>query len=380
MIEDILSFACADPWSPDEFSSVLLRDTVMDYDGVTLLPVTVVERYRHLWIDRASGHVFVQFYNDRGEEIERNGGLGRDPIELELARIPFVFLDIGDSLLKDVCYHQVALLNLQSADIEYALKSNFPFYIEEGDNRGSGGHLKPSANPGTAQAGGQGDTEKEYQVGATHGRVYPKGSANPPAFINPSDVPLRASMDLQQNLKNEIRELVNLAVSDLGTRASAEALAMGNQGLEAGLAFIGLVLESAERKIASLWAAYEQKSLAKQQVATIKYPDSYSLKDDSTRLDEATKIEKVAANVPSPTAKKEFAKKVMRSLLADHVPVEVMTAIYKEIDTAPCANGDPNVVIQAMQAGACGVESGASPGFQSGRVGEGQTGPCRPAG
>ena len=337
VIEDILSFACADPWSPDEFSSVLLRDTVMDYDGVTLLPVTVVERYRHLWIDRASGHVFVQFYNDRGEEIERNGGLGRDPIELELARIPFVFLDIGDSLLKDVCYHQVALLNLQSADIEYALKSNFPFYIEEGDNRGSGGHLKPSANPGTAQAGGQGDTEKEYQVGATHGRVYPKGSANPPAFINPSDVPLRASMDLQQNLKNKIRELVNLAVSDLGTRASAEALAMGNQGLEAGLAFIGLVLESAERKIASLWAAYEQKSLAKQQVATIKYPDSYSLKDDSTRLDEATKIEKVAANVPSPTAKKEFAKKVMRSLLADHVPVEVMTAIYKEIDTAPCA-------------------------------------------
>ena len=36
--------------------------------------------------------------------------LGGGPVELELTRIPFVLLDIGDSLIKDVCHHQIALL------------------------------------------------------------------------------------------------------------------------------------------------------------------------------------------------------------------------------------------------------------------------------
>ena len=34
---------------------------------------------------------------------------------------------------------------------------------------------------------------------------------------------------------------------------------MDNQGLEAGLSYIGLVLESAERRIAEFWAAYEDE-------------------------------------------------------------------------------------------------------------------------
>ena len=72
------------------------------------------------------------------------------------------------------------------------------------------------------------------KVGATHGRTYDKGM-NPPAFINPSAEPLRASLELQDRLKRDIRELVNLAVSSLAVRASAESKAMDNQGLEAGL-------------------------------------------------------------------------------------------------------------------------------------------------
>ena len=34
---------------------------------------------------------------------------------------------------------------------------------------------------------------------------------------------------------------------------------MDNQGLEAGLSYIGLVLEAAERQIAEFWAAYEER-------------------------------------------------------------------------------------------------------------------------
>ncbi len=45
---------------------------------------------------------------------------------------------------------------------------------------------------------------------------------------------------------------MNLAVSSLAVRASAESKAMDNQGLEAGLSYIGLLLDIAERQIAEL--------------------------------------------------------------------------------------------------------------------------------
>ena len=149
---------------------------------------------------------------------------------MELTRIPFVMLDIGNSLIKDVCGHQIALLNLGSSDVSYALRSNFPFYIEQKDLRAVGAHLKHAATAdGTATTGGQGAAETDIKVGATHGRSYDKGM-NPPAFINPSAEPLRASLELQDRLKRDIRELVNLAVSSLAVRASAESKVDGQPG------------------------------------------------------------------------------------------------------------------------------------------------------
>ena len=41
-------------------------------------------------------------------------------------------------MIKDVVNHQIALLNLGSSDVNYALKSNFPFYIEQKDQRAGG--------------------------------------------------------------------------------------------------------------------------------------------------------------------------------------------------------------------------------------------------
>ena len=91
-------------------------------------------------------------------------------------------LDIGDSLIKDVCQHQIALLNLGSSDVNYALRSNFPFYIEQKDLRAVGAHLKHAATAdGTATTGGQGAADTDIKVGATHGRTYDKGM-NPPAL------------------------------------------------------------------------------------------------------------------------------------------------------------------------------------------------------
>ena len=109
----------------------------------------------------------LQFYSTSGDPIDRDGNPG-GPIELELTRIPFVMMDIRDSLLKDICNHQIALLNLLSSDVNFALKANFPFYIEQRDIRAVGSHLKQSANPdGTPTAGGQAGTTMRSRSGAT---------------------------------------------------------------------------------------------------------------------------------------------------------------------------------------------------------------------
>ena len=111
------------------------------------------------------------------------------------------------------------------------------------------------------------------KVGTTYGMTYGK-NLNQPAFINPSPDPLRASMQLQEKMEGDIRRIVQLAVENLAS--SAEAKSKDNQGLEAGLSFIGLVLEHGERLISEYWAAYEQSDPTKRQIPTVKYPDRYS--------------------------------------------------------------------------------------------------------
>ena len=281
-------------------------------------------------------------------------------MELELTRIPFVLLDIGDSMIKDVVNHQIALLNLVSSDVNYALKSNFPFYVEQKDQRAGGQHLKNAVRRGRhgdAQAA-RAAADSDIKVGATQGRTYDKGM-NPPSFINPSAEPLKASMDLQAKLEDDIRKLIHLAVADTANRATAESKSMDNQGLEAGLSYIGLVLEAAERQIAEFWAAYEEREPAKRNVATVKYPDRYSLKTDADRITEAEDLVKLMYAVPGQKVKRELAKNIVLALLGGKVSVGDIQAIFEEIDKAPYATSDPTTIIAAVEAGLCGEKTGA---------------------
>jgi hypothetical protein len=357
-IEDILSWTCSKPEAPSEFDAILLRDSVMQYDQAYFLPTISVQRYRYLRVNPDTGKVGLQFYDLQGQPVDQYGQPGGE-IQLELDRIPFVMLDIGSSLIKDVCQHQIALLNLGSSDVSYALRSNFPFYVEQKDLRAVGAHLKHAATAeGTATTGGQGAGETDIKVGATHGRAYDKGM-NPPGFINPSAEPLRASLELQDRLKRDIRELVNLAVSALAVRASAESKAMDNQGLEAGLSYIGLLLESAERQLCEHWAAYEERTVTKREVATIKYPDRYSLKTDADRIKEAQDLTKLMNSVPGRKVKRELSKGVVQALLGGKIGVDDLDAINQEIDSAHYTNSDPTTIIQAVQAGLVGEKTGS---------------------
>jgi len=357
-VENILSWCCNNPEQPSEFQSLLLRDVCWNYDTRSLLPISEVQRFRLLWIGD-DGYVNLQFYDQDGQACDRDGQPATEPIKLELTRIPFVMLDICDSLIKDVCQHQIALLNLGSSDVSYALKANFPFYTEQRDGRGVGGHLKRvNAEDGTATEGGQGSSDETVKVGVTQGRYYDL-EADRPAFIHPSSEPLKASLELQGKLEGDIRKLVNLAVLNLASRASAESKTMDNQGLESGLSFIGLVLEASERKIADFWAAYEEKVVERRSIATIKYPDRYSLKADVDRIEEADKLSDLMFSLPSRTIKKEIGKVIATTLLAGKVNVDTLTAIHKEIDAAKFATSNPDIINEAVLNGLCGPETGS---------------------
>jgi len=386
-VEDILSWQAARPEEPGDFRAVLLRDRGIDYNqGITNgvhLPQGSYVRYRFIWVDPVDNKVRMRLFDEKDQLIDLNGTPISEPvnndkeilnsdqgvIKLDLDRIPFHMPSIGGSLLKDVYKHQVALLNLGSSDVAYALKANFPFYIEQKDMRAVGTHLKKFVDDdGTQTTSDNSEPGNEARPGVAHGRTYDL-KADAPSFINPSSEPLLASMKLQEKLEDDIRKLVNLAVQNkTGKRAiSAEAMKLSDQGLEAGLSYIGLVLENTERQIATYWAAYESSDSAKRETAKIKYPDRYSLKNDEDRVKEAKALAELIYTVPGKEAKKELSKNIVITLLSGKVSTEVIDKIFKDIDDAGYATSDPDIIMRSVEAGLCGEKTGSlAIGFDEG--------------
>ncbi len=386
-VEDILSWAVAKPEEPGDFTAILLRDRGIDYNQGfahgAYLPSGGYNRYRFMWIDPSTRMVKMKLYDEQDNiinldgnivvanqtgqiaddsiEIENQGGLDNETgvVNLELTRIPFTMPSVGSSLLKDVYKHQVALLNLGSSDVSYALKANFPFYVEQRDTRNVGNHLKQTVDDdGTSVTSENDKPGEEARTGSSHGRYYDL-KAQEPAFIHPSPEPLMASIKLQEKLEDDIRKLVNLAVQNkTGQRAiSAEAMKLSDQGLEAGLSYIGLVLENAERQIAQHWAAYESKDPEQREIATIKYPDRYSLKNDEDRVKEATRLSELMYTVPGNRVKKELSKNIVTALLAGKINTATIDKIFDEIDKANYTTSDPDIIIRAHEGGLVGGET-----------------------
>lgn len=365
-VEDILSWAVAKPEEPGDFTAILLRDRGIDYNQGfahgAYLPSGGYTRYRFLWIDPTDGMVKMKLLNEQDDLLDWDGNTitsGDGITHLELERIPFTMLSIGGSLLKDVYKHQVALLNLGSSDVSYALRANYAMYVEQRDMRAVGAHLKKSVDDdGTSNTSDNSKPGEEARTGVTHGRTYPM-NADAPSFIHPSSEPLLASMKLQEKLEDDIRKLVNLAVQNkMGQRAiSAEAMKLSDQGLEAGLSYIGLVLEGAERRIAEHWAAYENKDANKRQIATIKYPDRYSLKNDEDRINEAKELAELMYTVPGADVKKELSKNIVTALLSGKANTKTIDGIFAQIDGADYATSDPETIIRAHEAGLVGEQT-----------------------
>jgi hypothetical protein len=379
--EDILSWTMDSGETPNDFTEVLLADTIVQSNGDEFfLPHNLVQRYRHVWKDADTGNIWIQFYDKNGESSgQYDWDENTDPIELSIKRIPFVLLELSDSLLMDVANYQIALLNLASSDMAYVLKSNFPFYVEQFDPRTQSPYVKKEGGNVRALASTNQtvdpitqnatimttpDKAQEIKVGVASGRKYPTGQ-NQPAFIHPSSEPILASMEKQAQLKREIRELITLAISNLSPKqGSPKGSEEADTGLEAGLSYIGLELEHAERMIAQFWAAYEGST-----AATISYPESYDLKTDEDRRREAEDLEKLMSKVPSKTYQKAIAKRMARTLLGSKVSAEEMAKIYAEIDEAVVVTTDPAIVQSDFEAGFVGLETASQiRGYPPGEV------------
>jgi hypothetical protein len=361
-VEDILSWKYHKD-RPDEFSDLTLRDHTEVTDTETGLPCDKVERVRRMWLDPDDGYLRIEWiryyapvYNQAGSEIEPareekqnlEGVVTDEPLIVKIKYIPFVCGELSDSLIGDTANHQIALLNLDSSDISYILKAGHPFYVEQIDARIQSSHLKkPSVGDDGKGIQGITSNETEISVGASQGRFYDKG-LDQPAFIHPSKEPIEASMSKQEQLKNDIRVLMHLSLSNVKSKMASEgSKEIDNQGLDSGLAAIGLVLEYMERKCAFYWSLYEGTN----EVPTINYPQKYSLKTDSESREEAKSWAEMRDLIPSQLFQRKINVQIAVALLATKVSQDDLDSIIKEIMSAPTVTATPKTLFEAVDAG-----------------------------
>jgi hypothetical protein len=360
-------------WAFDQYNqltAVLLEHNKFLIDPDNGLPIENFKTFRLLYLE--DNKVIVEEYHEDSDLVQVSW-------TLNIPQIPFVVFEISDSLLRDISTYQIALANISSSDINQILKSNFPFYTEKVDARSRASHLlqqKPiiapngpesTVDPNCPQPNNNG---RDITVGAMHGREY---TDERPGFIAPPTEPLQASMKKQDSLKEEIRTLIHLNLSNIKARmASAESKAKDDQGLEAGLAALGLELEHGERQAAQLWDLYENpRVMSKVQVF---YPTRWSLKTDDEIRKEVEHLVEQRDAAPSIKFKKTITKQIVTTILSNKISSDELKQIYAEIDASPVVDSDADTIISVVKAGLLDEETGAtSLGFPKGTIDKART-------
>jgi hypothetical protein len=303
-----------------EFKTLLLEEAYLTNDELGLPSGT---KYRYRFLSKENGVVKVKLFNTDSKQIDIHGEISEEDYIINIPKIPFVLFELDQPLTKDIANHQIALMNMESSDISWILRASLPFYTEQTDQMAQAMFMK---NEVEGRVGKNTDAE----IGANHGRSYGKGMERP-GFIHPSSEPLKASMEKQKELKDDIRMLINLALSNVQSKySSAESKEMDERGLESGLSNLGLILEHGERQIAQIFAYYENTD----DVATINYPQKYSLKTDAQRLKEAESLGVQRETIPSSTFQRAISKEIANILVGAKVSKEDLDTIISEIDDA----------------------------------------------
>lgn len=274
--------------------------------------------YKRYYIS-TEGNVIIQYYDGNSfQNVVRT-------ITTTLSQIPIVIFEISESLMSDIADYQIALMNMESSDVSYIIRSNIPFYTEQYD---------PKAQNTFIDDADDAAADKDVVVGAIKGRRYPVGVERP-GYVHPSSEPIKASMEKQAKIKEDIRLLLNLTIANLrpSKNTSAESKDFDQGTLENGLSVIGSVLETGEKIIAKLFADYTATA-----PAIIRYPTNYTLKTDEERRVEAEKLIQISKDVQSLTYKKEILKRIVALTLGFSIATEKLRKIYAEIDAAQTLN------------------------------------------
>lgn len=273
---------------------------------------------------------------------------------LDVERIPFHIFEMRRSLMHNVSKYEIALMNLESADLSYAMYGNFPFYYEFFDPKNDQAYGKaPGPNDGTATASEDKNRVNEIAVGPHKGVRVPV-SGREPGFINPSSETLEIAMKKEAELKKDIEHLVYLNLSTLATRTGT-ARTKDQGSLEAGLSYIGMIIEKGEKEISAFWEMFE-----KGKQATIHYPETYNIKTDVERFDQAGKLTQLSKDVPSKTFKKEMNKDVVDIMYRGKKEESLIGKIKEEIESSQTVTTDPEILFQANERGLLGDVSASN--------------------
>lgn len=324
--------------------AVLLEEFI-DVENEFGLPYETTCRYRYM--KRTNGGVLVSFYSENKEVPDNQ-------VMLNVPRIPFEIVDIPVSLMQGVADYQAALMNLESSDVSYAMKSNYPFFYEFYDPKSEPEGFKPLAIP-TAEgtvADQQPAKQREVAVGGTQGRRYPKGVESP-GFTNPSPETLEVSMKKGQQIKDDIFRLMNLNLEN--SARSAESKEKDQQTIESALSFFGLMLQKAEIQVGELWAMFE----GSREYPKVTYPEDYTLKTQEERNEEAEQLTNRKDDIPSMTYKKAVAKKIARLTIGPDVSTKEWKKIESEIDNAETLTSNPEQILADHEAGLVSDETAA---------------------
>lgn len=342
--------------------TVLTKTCKPKLDTEFNLPIETQESYQLFSVK--NGQVEIKTYDEKEKETGTE--------YLNLPEIPIVCIELEDSLLRDVADYQIAMLQLASSDINFLFRANFPLYTEQTDPRFSD-QLRGPAHPGGVGTAIEAtdsvearvtrildvaphvdENEQQVAAGVGKGRAYGKG-LDRPGFVAPPSEPVKASMLKQAEMSIKIKDLVNLNLSTFAASyASAASKQMDQVGLEAGLSYIGLVLEHAENEIARIWSLYDRSEPAK-----ITYPTNYSLRTEKDRLAEAKDLLALQGATPSKLYSKSVSKKVVDTLFGGVITQEELEKIHKEIDAAPGITSDFAQIASDVMNGIVSLETAA---------------------
>lgn len=328
-VEQMPTLVRADIDSPSDWSAVMIQDLHTSFElrsGVEKDSRT----YRHYWLEPERGNlVNVQKLDESGNPIG-------DVFESNLDAIPFVLFDIQESLMAEACSYQVTMLNMISADSSYAIDSNYPFLTRQRGNNNAGAWLDGA------------DDDKKARTGTNKGLFYDKGLERP-GFISPPIQPIKISLELRKELKDEVHQLVMGTLADLGD----------SEDVDAGLAFIGACLKHSEQRLWDHWTAFEEVDPKRRKVPTISYPTTWSLKTDAERIEEADKILDLQKKIPGMKGKKEAAKSAVDKMYRGKLATETIDAMLKEIDDADYSTSDPDIIEMAKEQGMVDAVTGS---------------------